>query len=415
MAENTRKLYENKLILLFFLTWGFLFIDRLAISIILPVIVPDLAITSTQVGIVNMGFTIGWAVSAIIFGGIADKRGNLKMWLLVSGLGTAIFGAACALANSFETLLILRILVGIAEGPFSTFVMAVLGKSISQGRLGLGVGIVNAGVSVIAITFGPIFLTQLVAVTTWQMTFLVAALPGLVFMIIVWRFVKPLEEGNNKTIEDVSNKPQNMFAELWSYRNFRVCCILSFTHMAGYYVMQIYASLYFTQVGNMDVQTWGFLMASMGFVGMVTSIIFPKISDIFGRKPVLLVSYIFCILPSLTMFLLPSSMISAVLYVAFAGLPGAIGIFWINLIPMETLPSHLTASGISIPMALGELIGGALIATIAGAVADSFGLANMMIIVSIGFLASFLVCLPLIETAPRALEKIAKNKSKEAV
>ncbi|MDR1042428.1 MAG: MFS transporter [Clostridiales Family XIII bacterium] len=412
MELKGQKIYENKLILLFFLTWGFLFIDRLAISIVLPVIVPDLQITNTQVGIVNMGFTVGWAVSAIILGGIADKKGNLKMWLLISGFGTAIFGAACALSNSFETLLILRTLVGIAEGPFVTFLMAVLGKSISQGRLGLGVGIVNAGVSVIAITFGPIFLTQLIAVTTWQMTFLVAALPGLAFMVVVWRFVKPVEEDKkSETAEGVPEKPKNMFAELWSYRNFRVCCILAFTHMAGYYVMQIYASLYFTEVGNMDVQTWGFLMAAMGFVGMATSIIFPKISDNFGRKPVLLVSYILCVLPSLFMFLLPGSMISAVLYVAFAGLPGAIGIFWINLIPMETLPPYLTASGMAIPMALGELIGGALIGTIAGVVADSFGLANMMIIVSIGFLVSFFVCLPLIETAPRALERIAKKNA----
>ena len=40
MVTHSKK-YENGIILLFFLTWGFLFIDRLAISFIFPVIVPD--------------------------------------------------------------------------------------------------------------------------------------------------------------------------------------------------------------------------------------------------------------------------------------------------------------------------------------------------------------------------------------
>ncbi|MDR2295351.1 MAG: MFS transporter [Clostridiales Family XIII bacterium] len=404
--EKTGKTYENLLIILFFFTWGFLFIDRLAISFVMPVIVPELEISNTQVGIINMVFTIAWGVSAIVFSGIADKLGNLKRWLLLSGFLTAIFGALCALSTSFGTLAMFRTLVGIAEGPFSTFIMAMLGKSIAKDRLGFGVGIVNAGVSVVAITLGPILLTQLVAVTTWQMSFLVAASPGLIFMIIVWRFVKPVpDEFKSNATKEHAAPQKNMFAELWSYRNFRVCCVLAATHMSGYYVMQIFASLYWTNVAGLDVQTMGFLIAGMGIFGIITSVVLPKISDICGRKPVMLISYILCVLPSLSMFLLPGNILSMVLYVLLSGLPGALGIFWINLIPIETLPPYLTSTGISIPMSLGEFIGGAAITTFAGAIADAYGLPTMMVIVSIGFAVSFLVCLPLLETAPRALER----------
>jgi predicted MFS family arabinose efflux permease len=405
---DTNRIYENKLILLFFLTWGFLFIDRLAISFVMPVIVPELEISNTQVGIINMAFTIAWGVSAIIFSGIADKLGNLKFWLLASGFLTAIFGAMCALSVSFGTLVLFRTLVGIAEGPFSTFIMAMLGKSIAKDRLGFGVGIVNAGVSVIAITLGPVLLTQLVAVTTWQNSFLVAASPGFIFMLVVWKFVKPAPDDRKPgTAEDAGPaRRKNMFAELWSYRNFRVCCLLAATHMSGYYVMQIFASLYWTQVAGLSVQTMGFLIAGMGVFGIITSIALPKISDICGRKPVMLIAYVLCVLPSLSMFLLPGSILSMALYVLLAGLPGALGIFWINLIPIETLPPYLTSTGISIPMSLGEFIGGAAITTFAGAIADAYGLPVMMVVVSVGFAVSFLVCLPLLETAPRALERM---------
>jgi MFS family permease len=412
-VEKANRIYENKLIILFFLTWGFLFIDRLAISFVMPVIVPELEISNTQVGIVNMAFTIAWGVSAILFSGIADKLGNLKRWLLLSGFLTAIFGALCALSASFGTLVLFRTLVGVAEGPFSTFVMAMLGKSISKDRLGLGVGVVNAGVSVVAITLGPILLTQLVAITTWQMSFFAAASPGFIFMIVVWKFVRPVpDERRAQTAEGGVSPGKNMFAELWSYRNFRVCCILAATHMSGYYVMQIFASLYWTNVADLGVQTMGFLISGMGIFGIITSIALPKISDVYGRKPVMLISYILCILPSLSMFLFPGSVLSMGLYVLLAGLPGALGIFWINLIPIETLPPYLTSTGISIPMSLGEFIGGAAVTTFAGAIADAYGLSTMMVIVSVGFAVSFLVCLPLLETAPRALERGA-SKARE--
>ena len=84
MKEKTVA-YQNGITALFFLTWGFMFIDRLAISFIFPVIVPELELTNGQVGTVNMSFTIMWGVSAIVVCAIADKVGNLKMWLLVSG------------------------------------------------------------------------------------------------------------------------------------------------------------------------------------------------------------------------------------------------------------------------------------------------------------------------------------------
>ena len=411
MDTKQQTWYENKLIALFFLTWGFLFIDRLAISFIFPVIVPDLGITNGQVGTINMAFTIMWGVSAIVVSAIADKVGNLKRWLVICGFLTAIFGGCCALAHSYVSLLLLRALVGVAEGPFSTFIMAALGKSVRGERLGISVGIVNAGVCVIAATLGPIFLTQLVAVTTWQMAFLVAAAPGFILMIGVLLLVKPIpDEKKEVTGEEVIDK-RGMFSELWSYRNFRVCFFLAMTHMSGYYIIQIYASLYWTEIAKISVQTAGFLMSAAGFVSIFWCVFMPKLSDIYGRRNILAISYIASILVPLTMWLIPGAKISMLIYVLFSGVPGAIGIFWINLIPMESLPPYLTSTGISIPMSMGEFIGGALITTIAGFVADAVGLSNMMVLALCGYVLSMVLALLVKECAPRA---IARKEAKKA-
>ena len=401
--------YENKIIALFFLTWGFLFIDRLAISFIFPVIVPDLGLSNAQVGTINMSFTIMGGISAIVVSAFADKMGNLKRWLVVCGFLTAIFGGCCAFAHSYVALLLLRALVGVAEGPFSTFIMAALGKSVRGERLGLSVGIVNAGVAVIAATLGPIFLTQLVAVTTWQMAFVVAAAPGFILMIFVALFVKPIPDAEREPVEEGISK-KNMFSELWSYRNFRVCFFLAMTHMSGYYIIQIYASLYWTEIAKISVQTAGFLMSAAGFLGIFWCVVLPKLSDNFGRRKVLLICYVASFLAPLTMFAAPGSHLAMVMYAVCSSIPGAIGIFWINLIPMESLPKHLTSTGISIPMSMGEFIGGALITTIAGVIADLFGLANMMVLVMAGYALSFVLVLFVIETAPKV---VARQKQKQ--
>jgi len=413
MEKRTRA-YENGIVVLFFLTWGFLFIDRLAISFIFPVIVPDLGINNAQVGTINMSFTIAWGVSAIIISSIADKVGNLKKWLIISGLLTAILGGCCALAQSYVSLLLLRALVGVAEGPFSTFIMAALGKTVSGERLGVSVGIVNAGVSVIACTLGPILLTQLVEVTSWQMAFLVAATPGFIMMICMTIFVKPIPDAERKEVKDNEGnilKRKNAFAELWSYRNFKMCFFLAMTHMSGYYIIQIYAALYWTGIAGISVQTSGMLQSAAGVMGIIWSVLLPKLSDNFGRRKLLMISYIAAILCPLTMFCFPGAHLAMVCYVICSPIPGAIGIFWINIIPMESLPAHLTSTGISIPMAMGEFIGGALITTIAGAIADAFGLTNMMLLVIAGYAISFILVLPIIETAPKVLVK--KNLTAE--
>ncbi|HIU25524.1 MAG TPA: MFS transporter [Candidatus Copromorpha excrementigallinarum] len=409
MKEKTIA-YQNGITALFFLTWGFMFIDRLAISFVFPVIVPDLNLTNGQVGTVNMSFTIMWGVSAIVVCAIADKVGNLKMWLIVSGFLTAIFGGCCALANSYEMLLVLRALVGIAEGPFSTFIMSALGKSVSGERLGVSVGIVNAGVAVIASTLGPVLLTQLVAVTTWQTAFIIAAAPGFILIIFVAVFLHPIPDEKKEDIATEEAKKKGMFKELWGYRNFRTCFFLAMTHMSGYYIIQIYASLYWTEIAGISVQTAGFLISAAGFAGIFWCIFLPKLSDNFGRRSILAISYIASILVPLAMWLIPGATVSMVLYALFSSVPGAVGIFWINLIPMESLPPYLTSTGISIPMAMGEFIGGALITTIAGFVADAVGLSNMMVLAACGYALSIALALVVKECAPRVLARKAEKE-----
>nr|WP_316045899.1 hypothetical protein [Planococcus glaciei] len=70
--------YETKLVMLFFVAWGFLYLDRQAISMLMPMIIEDIALNNTKIGQINMWQTIGFAISAPVFAILSDRLGHKK-------------------------------------------------------------------------------------------------------------------------------------------------------------------------------------------------------------------------------------------------------------------------------------------------------------------------------------------------
>ncbi len=65
-------------------------------------------------------------------------------------------------------------------------------------------------------------------------------------------------------------------------------------------------------------------------------------------------------------------------------------------------------------MAMGEFIGGALITTIAGFVADAVGLSNMMVLAACGYALSIALALVVKECAPRVLARKAEKEGQRS-
>ncbi len=74
--------YENGLVLLLGMTFGFAYFDRTALNFLTPFIVPDLALSNTQVGLLSSGLSITWALSAYVIGRWSDAAGVRKPFLL---------------------------------------------------------------------------------------------------------------------------------------------------------------------------------------------------------------------------------------------------------------------------------------------------------------------------------------------
>jgi hypothetical protein len=51
---DTNRGYEYKLLAIFFITWGIVFMDRLAISFLAPIVMPKLHLNNADIGWIGM-------------------------------------------------------------------------------------------------------------------------------------------------------------------------------------------------------------------------------------------------------------------------------------------------------------------------------------------------------------------------
>ncbi|MBR5912985.1 MAG: MFS transporter [Selenomonadaceae bacterium] len=174
--------FHYKLLVITGLGWLFDSMDTGIISFVLPVLAKEWGLTSEQVGWIGSVGLIGMALGAVLAGTIADRLGRKKVFAATVILYSVSTGL-CAVAWSYESLLIFRFLVGFGLGgelPVAATLMSEYAPSHLRGRFIVllesfwGVGwLVAALISYVLIPkFG------------WQIAFVIGALPALYVFVI---------------------------------------------------------------------------------------------------------------------------------------------------------------------------------------------------------------------------------------
>jgi MFS family permease len=96
--------YEQRLIWVLGITFGFLFLDRNAASFVMPFIVTDLGLNNKQVGLIASALSFTWAISAFLGGALSDRTGRRKAILLASVVAFSLCSFLSGLAASVGDL-----------------------------------------------------------------------------------------------------------------------------------------------------------------------------------------------------------------------------------------------------------------------------------------------------------------------
>ena len=75
MKKNGFLTYENGLLLILGLTFGIVFVDRNALTNLMPFVVAELKLNNTEAGLLGAALSLTWSLSGYILGVLSDRAG----------------------------------------------------------------------------------------------------------------------------------------------------------------------------------------------------------------------------------------------------------------------------------------------------------------------------------------------------
>ncbi|HTK05833.1 MAG TPA: MFS transporter [Ktedonobacteraceae bacterium] len=167
------------------------YLDRYMLSGSINIIAGELHFTVAEVGYISSAFLVIYTLGTLPLGIWAD-RAKRKNVVAISVAAWSLITALTALANSFATLFLTRMLLGIGEAgyfPAGTALMSDYFRRSVRSRV--------LSWWSIAQVFGILFGTALggvlagLYVGSWRLGFLITGIPGLFFAWLAWRLREP--------------------------------------------------------------------------------------------------------------------------------------------------------------------------------------------------------------------------------
>jgi predicted MFS family arabinose efflux permease len=161
-------------------------LDFMIISPLGDILMKSLYLTPSQFGSVVSAYAISAGVSGLLTAGFADKF-DRKRLLLFFYTGFIIGTVLCGLVNTYETMLLARVVTGVFGGVVGSILMAIITDIFSFQQRGRVMGFVQmsfAGSQILGVPVGIL----LANAWGWHSTFfMVAGLAGVIGLAILFR------------------------------------------------------------------------------------------------------------------------------------------------------------------------------------------------------------------------------------
>ncbi len=391
--------YAILLVVLLSANFGIVFLDRNALNYLMPFVSAELKLDDGQIGMLAGATALSWAVSGFIFSAVSDRTGRRKSILIAATVLFSLLSVASGFAGSFIALLLIRLLMGAAEGPVLPISQAIVAAEASPERRGLFMGILNNfGSNLLGVMIAPPLMVGIAAAMGWRAGFWLAGIPGLIFAVLIMVLVKePKIERGAAAASGVSHD----WGALLRSRNMLLCSAISCCMLGWLLLGWAFLPVYFVRELQFAPETMGMLMSVLGASAVAGCLLVPGLSDRIGRRPAMIIFTLLGLLPPLAVGFsgLAAGPLAVVLFVGWLA-SGAIPVFMAT-IPSESVSRTQLATAMALVMGVGEVIGGALMPVITGELADVHGLIAVPVVqAGLTGLAAVL-SLFLIETAPR--------------
>ncbi|GAB7532694.1 MFS transporter [Pseudomonas sp. 3A(2025)] len=317
---HKKKNYRWTILTMLFIAMVINYVDRAALSIAMPFITQEYHLTPSEKGMIFSSFFFGYALFCFVGGYLADRYGPKRVLTCAMSFWSVLCGTT-ALAFNFWSLLIVRALFGVGEGPVSTTANKAVNSWFPIKERARAIGINQAGGPLGGALAGPI-VGFLAIWLGWRAAFVIIALVGVIWAICWYRMAtstpvehpkvtpEELAEINFERevpVTTVENAPRTPVLEIILQRSVLVTGISLFCYNYILYFFMTWFPSYLIDAKGIDLKAMSivtalpWLVGTVGFLagGVLIDTIYKRTKKrLFSRKVVLVTCLLiaaFCI------------------------------------------------------------------------------------------------------------------------
>ncbi len=403
--------YEWRAVLVLSVAFGLVGLDRFVLPPLFPSMMKDLRLDYQDLGNLVGVLGVAWGAAAIVVGNLSDRLGRRRV-LVPAVVLFSLLSVSSGLAAGLVSLLVIRAVMGLCEGPVASTGVAVAVEASHPRRRGMNNGFFQCTIALFGLGFAPILATQLLEVTSWRAVFWIVGAPGLVVAVFIGLIVR--EPATLAPRPEGAPAARAPLGAIFKHRNVPLSMVGLLCAMTGVFVLSAVMPNYLVDYVRLTSPQMGFVTSAIGFGGALGQLGLLTLSDFIGRRSATLLSFVVAAVflwlfihtgADLTVLFVLLSVAAMFDFGALAILAGPI--------PAEAAPVGLIASVAGLVIGAGEIFGGGIAPSIAGAIAKHFGIQYTLYFALAGQIAGFCICAFLHETAPRKAGKSRRGTVSE--
>jgi len=302
-AAPERSSYQWYVVIICMVAYILSFVDRQILSLMIEPIKADLMLSDTQFSLLQgLAFSLFYAFMGVPIAALADKKSRVK----IISVGIAFWSlatAACGLSKNFIQMFLARLSVGAGEAALSPAFYSIVADLFPKHKLGRALGVyaigafIGSGLAfliggyVIGLLKDVSFITLPVIgeIKTWQLTFMIVGLPGVLLALLMILTVRePERKGLKMDANGVAVKAsfKNSMSFIKTHKKTFFCHFIGFS----FYTMMLYSLLgwapaYYMRHFGLDASQTGYILGSIILVANTSGALFCGwLIDFFSKR-----------------------------------------------------------------------------------------------------------------------------------
>ena len=302
-ATTERSSYQWYVVIICMVAYILSFVDRQILSLMIEPIKADLMLSDTQFSLLQgLAFSLFYAFMGVPIAALADKKSRIK----IISIGIAFWSlatAACGLSKNFIQMFLARLSVGAGEAALSPAFYSIVADLFPKHKLGRALGVYAIGAFIgsgLAFLIGGyvigllkdvsfVTLPMIGEIKTWQLTFMIVGLPGVLLALLMILTVRePERKGMKMDANGVAVKAsfKNSIGFIKTHKKTFFCHFIGFS----FYTMMLYSLLgwapaYYMRHFGLDASQTGYILGSIILVANTSGALFCGwLIDFFSKR-----------------------------------------------------------------------------------------------------------------------------------